>query len=671
MSTPSYLELLRTRTVVFDGAMGTSIQSRSPSAEDFGGEKLEGCNDHLVLSCPDLVREIHASFLEVGCDVLETNTFRANRFALKEYGLGEAVSEINRTAAQLAKRVAKSFSSKTHLSFVAGSIGPSGFLPSSSDPELGKITYEALVDGYREQAKALLQGGVDLLLIETGQDILEVKAAVTGTRRAMAEAGRRTPLQVQVTLDTSGRMLLGTDMPSAMVTLEALKVDVLGLNCSTGPEPMRGPVRFLSEHSRTPISVIPNAGIPHNLGGEAIYPLTPDQLARAHREFVEEMGVAVVGGCCGTTPDHLRAVVEAVKGLRRAPRPIEARVPRVSSAVQAIGLRQLPAPTLIGERVNAQGSRQVKELLLNNDYESILQVARKQVEGGAHVLDVCVAVTERSDEAHQMRTLVKLLSQGTEAPIMVDTTEVEVAAAALRQIPGRAILNSVHLEGGRERLDLFLPHVVEHGAALVALTIDESGMAVTADRKVAVAERIRDICIDEYGLDNSDLIFDALTFTLATGEEEYQRSAMETLEGIRRIKEGIPGVLTSLGVSNVSFGLHPQARSVLNSVFLHHAVEAGLDMAILNPAHITPIHEIEGEARELAEDLVFHRRPDALSLFIAFFEGHTSELAPDVDPRESMSVAEAIHWMILHRKRDGIEALVDDAIRDQGGGHDG
>ncbi len=671
MSAPSYLELLETRTVVFDGAMGTSIQSSSPSAKDFGGEGLEGCNDHLALSSPELIRGIHASFLEVGCDVLETNTFRANRFALREYGLHETVSELNRAAAQLAKAVAKSFSTAHHPRFVAGTVGPSGFLPSSSDPELGRITYEVLVEGYEEQATALLSGGVDLLLIETGQDILEVKAAITGARRAMAGSGREAPLQVQVTLDTSGRMLLGTDMPSAMVTLEALKVDVLGLNCSTGPDHMRGPIRFLSEHSRTPISVIPNAGIPHNLGGEAIYPLTPDQLALAHREFVMEMGVAAVGGCCGTTPDHMKAVVEGLDGVCRGFRPAGARLPRVSSAVQAVELRQTPAPTLIGERVNAQGSRRVKELLLADDYEGILQVAREQVEGGAHVLDVCVAVTERSDETHQMRTLVKLLSQGAEAPLMVDTTEVEVASEALRQIPGRAILNSVHLEGGREKLDRLLPEVVEHGAAVVALTIDESGMAKTADRKVAVAERIRSICVDEYGLDNSDLIFDALTFTLATGEEEYQRSALETLEGIRRIKAEIPGALTSLGVSNVSFGLQPQARPVLNSVFLHHAVEAGLDMAILNPAHLTPFHEIEEEAGKLAEDLVFHRRPDALSRFITLFEGQAPDLALSVDPRESMSAVEAIHWMILHRKRDGIETLVDEAIRGHGGGHDG
>ncbi len=665
------MELVKNRTVVFDGALGTSIQARAPSEEVFGGPGLEGCNDHLVLSAPGLIQEIHASFLEVGCDVLETNTFRANRFALAEYGLEEQVSDLNQAAAQLAREVASDYSDPKKTRFVAGSMGPSGFLPSSSEPDLGGITFEELAEGYQEQAGALLLGGVDILLVETGQDILEVKAAVSGARRAMAAEGKQVPLQVQVTLDTSGRMLLGTSMPSAMVTLEALKVDVLGLNCSTGPQPMRGPLRFLSEHGRTPISVIPNAGIPHNLGGEAVYPLTPDELARTLRDFVRKLGVAVVGGCCGTTPDHMRAVVNSMRGVQRGVRPTGDRIPRISSAVQATELGQTPAPTIIGERVNAQGSRRVKDLLLKDDYEGILQVAREQVEGGAHILDVCVALTERSDEAQQIQTLVKLLSQGVEAPLMVDTTEIEVAAAAFRQIPGRAVLNSVHLEGGREKLDHLLPHVVEHGATLVALTIDESGMAKTADEKVSVAKRIRDICVEEYGLHPSDLIFDTLTFTLATGEDEYRESATETLAAIGRIKEEIPGSFTSLGVSNVSFGLQQPARAVLNSVFLHHAVEVGLDMAILNPAHITPFDEIDRTARGLAEDLVFHRKEDALARFVSFFEGRTEKTQANEDPRESMTPLEAIHWMILHRKKDGIEALVDQAIGLLGGGHEG
>ncbi len=669
MNAPKYLDLLDTRTVVFDGAMGTSIQSRDPSPEDFGGVHLEGCNDHLVLSAPELIKDIHASFLDVGCDVVETNTFRANRFALREYGIQDSVTDINLAAARLGRELADSFSTTERHRFVAGSVGPSGFLPSSSDPELGRITYEELVEGYEEQAEGLLSGGVDLILIETGQDILEVRASITGARRAVARVGRRVPVQVQITLDPTGRMLLGTDIASAMVTLEALRVDVLGINCSTGPEHMRNPVRYLFQHGRTPISVIPNAGIPSNVGGEAVYPLSPEELAHAHREFVEEFGVAVVGGCCGTTPAHLKAVVEGLEGVARRPRPSSSPVPRVSSGVRAVDLRQIPAPTIIGERVNAQGSRRVKDLLLADDLEGVLQVAREQVEGGAHVLDVCVALTENGDEASRMRGLVKLLSQGVEAPLMVDTTEVDVAISALRQIPGRAVLNSIHLEGGRSKLDQLLPHVLEHGAALVALTIDETGMARTSDQKVEVARRLQDICVGEYCLDPSDLIFDVLTFTLATGEEEYRRSAVETLEAIRRIRSELPGTLTSLGVSNVSFGLQPHARAIVNSVFLHHCVEAGLDLAILNPAHIKPFHEIDEDARTLAEDLILDRTPDALASLIQFFEGRSAEPTATEDPRLSMTPSEAAHWMILHRKGDGIEESVEEVIEGLGGGH--
>jgi 5-methyltetrahydrofolate--homocysteine methyltransferase len=444
---------------------------------------------------------------------------------------------------------------------------------------------------------------------------------------------------------------------------------------------MREPVRYLSEHTTLPISVIPNAGIPHNEGGEAIYPLTPPELADAHREFVEEMGVAVVGGCCGTTPEHLAAVVAALGGTPRRPslrdrggetslggrEAAQGRVPRVSSGIRATDLQQVPAPTLIGERVNAQGSRRVKELLLADDYDGILQVARDQVEGGAHLLDVCVAVTERQDEAAQMRRLVKLLSQGVEAPLVIDTTEVDVAVDALRQIPGRAVLNSIHLEDGRSKLDLLLPHVVEHGAAVVALTIDEEGMAKTADRKLEIATRIHHIVVGEYGLPAEALIFDTLTFTLATGDPEFRASARETLDGIRRVKEALPGVLTSLGVSNVSFGLKAAARAVLNSVFLHHAVEAGLDLAIVNPAHVTPYPEIDEEQRDLADDLLFHRRDDALERFIGFYESHVSTDETPTDPLRDLTPEDGIRWMILHRRRDGVEDLVQKAITSRGG----
>ena len=664
----TYLDLLGERVLVFDGAMGTSVQDLGLTEDDFGGPDLVGCNDHLVLTRPEIIRQIHASFLEVGCDAVETNTFRANRLSVAEYGLGDRVVELNREAARIACETAGDFATAERPRFVAGSIGPSGFLPSASDPTLGRLTYGDLADVFQEQAQGLIEGGVDILLVETGQDILEVKASIAGARRAMSAAGVRIPIQAQVTLDTSGRMLMGTDISAAAVVLESLKVDVLGLNCSTGPEHMREPIRYLSEHVTSPISVIPNAGIPFNVGGDAVYPLSPEELAVAHKEFVKEFGVSVVGGCCGTTPEHIRAVVEEVWGSEPKSRTVET-VPRCASAITATRIHQDPAPALIGERVNSQGSRKVKELLLADDYDGVLQVAREQMERGAHFLDVCVAVTERSDEAEQMRTLVKLLAQSVDAPLMIDTTEPAVVTAALEQYPGRGVVNSIHLENGRERIDQVVPAVVEHGAAVVALTIDEVGMARTADDKVDVARRIHELCVEEYALRPSDLIFDPLTFTLATGDPEYRSSATETIEGVRRIKEALPGVFTSLGVSNVSFGLQPHARRVLNRVFLHHCVEAGLDMAIVNTLHVTPYGEIDEERRALANDLIFDRREDALARFIAFFQEHEEEEATVEDPTDAMAPDEAIHWMIVHRRKEGIEGLVEASIWERGGGH--
>jgi 5-methyltetrahydrofolate--homocysteine methyltransferase len=663
-----YVAALRERVLVFDGAMGTSIQGYGLTAEDFGGERLEGCNDYLVVTRPDVIGEIHASFLEAGCDVLETNTFRSNRITLGEYGLGERVGEVNETAARLARDVADRYTDRPR--FVAGSIGPSGFLPSASDPTLGNITFDALVELFAEQATALVAGGVDVLLIETSQDILEVKAAIFGCRDAIRAAGRAVALQVQVTLDTSGRMLLGTDIAAAMVTLEALGIDVIGLNCSTGPEHMRQPVRFLGENSRLPISVIPNAGIPHNEGGVAVYPMKPEPFAEQLEEFVAELGVSVVGGCCGTTPEHIRALVARVGGRAPLPREVPI-VPRLSSGIRATDLMQEPRPTMIGERVNAQGSRKVKRLLLADDYDGILETAREQTERGAHVLDVCVALTERQDEADQMRTVVKLLSQGVEAPLCIDSTEAPVIEVALKQCPGRAVVNSINLENGRERIDAVLPHVRDHGAAVIALTIDDElgGMAKTAETKLAVARKIYDIALSDYGLAPDALIFDALTFTLATGDEEFRRSAVETIDGIRAIKRELPGVLTTLGVSNVSFGLAPHARAVLNSVFLHHCVEAGLDSAIINPAHVRPYFEIAEDERRIANDLIFDRREgdrDPLASFIAFYEGKDAEEESSLDPTAEMEPEAALHWKILHRKKEGVEELIDRAVERNG-----
>ena len=675
----SYLEALRSRVLIYDGAMGTNIQRHKLTADDFGGKDLEGCNDHLVLTRPDVIQEIHESFLAVGCDVVETCTFQSTPRRLHEWGIGDKVRELNVKAAQLARAAAQKYSTPEQPRFVAGSIGPTGMLPSSDDPTLSAITFDELSENFYQQAKALVEGGVDVLLVETAQDILEVKAAIAGFERLFVELGHRVPIQTQVTLDTSGRMLLGTDIASAMTTLESMPVDVIGLNCSTGPEHMREPVRYLTENASRPISVIPNAGLPINTGvGEAVYPLEPAPMAKMLSEFVTEFGVRIVGGCCGTTPAHLEEVVKRVRTedggsaersstrnfLGRPQGSARSSIPRVSSAMRAITLHQDPPPLLVGERVNSQGSRKVKRLLLSDDYEGIVSVARDQVDSGAHVLDVCVALTERADEAEQMARVVKLLSSSVETPLMIDSTEAHVIDAALQRVPGRAIVNSINMENGRARIEAVLPLVKKYGAAVVALTIDEIGMAKTRQRKLEVASKIHDIAVNEYGLAPEDLIFDALTFTLATGDAEWIDSATESIEGIRLIKRELPGVLCILGVSNVSFGLTLEARSVLNSVFLHHCVSAGLDAAIVNPAHVTPYAEISTEERELADDLVFNRRPDALQRFIAHFEGagkRDGAQEAAVDPTATMAPDERIHWQVLHRKKEGIEDALDDA----------
>ncbi len=690
MSESAYLGEVWRRVVIFDGATGTNLQRRDLSAADYGGAALEGCNEALVLSRPDVIADLHASFLEVGVDVVETDSFTGSRVKLDEYGLGDRTREINLTAARIARQTADRFATPDRPRFVAGSMGPTGMLPSGNDPVLSNITYSQLVEIFREQATALIEGGVDLLIIETSQDILEVRAAITGIRRASAELGVWRPIQAQVTLDTSGRMLLGTDIAAAMTILVNLGVDVVGLNCSTGPEHMREPVRYLVENCLLPVSTIPNAGLPLNVNGQAVYPMEPQPMAEALAAFVGELGVNVVGGCCGTTPEHLKAIIAAIAALTPAQRERPARrVTRgeganlarlaagtggdrrgaafaaVASGMRAVSLHQEPRPLIVGERVNAQGSRKIKQALLADDYDALLAVARDQVEWGAHALDVQVAMTERGDEAEQMRRAAKLLAMGIEAPLCFDSTEAGVIQAALETYPGRAIINSVNLENGRQRVDAVLPMAREHGAAVVALTIDEEGMARTADRKIAIARRIADIATGEFGLAPDALIFDTLTFPVTTGQEELRASAVETLDAIRRVKAELPGALTILGVSNVSFGVAPHARAALNSVFLYHAVAAGLDLAIVNPAHITPYAEIDAEQRQLCDDLIWNRDPDALARFIAYYEEHgkpRGRTEEKTDPTATMTVDEKIHFMIVHRKKDGIEDLIDQAI---------
>src|ERR671925_1892913 len=648
---------MREKVVVYDGGMGATLEQFDLSLErDY--QLPCKCHEARVLNRPDVIAGVHTSMLEAGAQVVETDTFQASRLKLDEWGLGEHTLEINTKAAEIARKAAGP------KRFVAGSIGPTGHLPASDDPTLGQIRFGALVEVFTEQAQGLIDGGADLLIIETAQDILEVKAAVFGAREAFKLTGRQVPLQTSVSLlPNGGKMLLGTDIQAVLTTLTALDVDVIGLNCSTGPEDMRDAIRYLGEMSPVPVHCIPNAGLPlQGPNGETIFPEEPDPLANVLQEFVERHGVSIVGGCCGTTPDHIGAIVDRVGGRSAEARPERAPV-LVSSMMTATPLVQEPRPTLVGERVNSQGSRKAKELLLADDYDGIVQVAEDQVQGGAHVLDVCVALTERQDEDAQMREVVKRIALTQPAPIQVDSTEPDVIQAALEQIPGRAIVNSVNLEAGRGKLDIVAPLAKAHGAALIALTIDEQGMAKTAERKLEVAKRIVELACDEHGLDHEALIFDALTFTLTTGDEEWKPSAIATIEGIRRIKAEIPGVQTSLGVSNVSFGVSPNARAVLNSVFLHHCVEAGLDLAMVNPNHITPYPELPEEERELTDDLVFKRREDALERFIAHFESKSEEEADaGADPTEAMEPEEALHWHILRRKKEGVEEQIDASV---------
>ena len=659
----SYLEALRQRVLVFDGSMGANLQELSPTAEDFGGPKYEGCMDVLCITNPELPRRLHRGFLDVGCDVIETNTFQASRLRLGEWGLADKTFEINCAGARLARELCDEFEAKDgQPRFVAGAIGPSGFLPGSDDPTLSNITFQQLVAAFEEQAEALINGGADLLIIETQQDILETKAVIHGARQAFSKTQKSVPLQVQVTLDVNGRMLLGTDVGAVLTILQALQADVIGLNCSTGPEHMREPVRYLTQHTPNPISVIPNAGIPLNLGGgKAHYPLEPHGLAEALKEFVTDFGVSAVGGCCGTTFEHMRQVVDSVAVQSRKPRELEHR-PSAASAIRAFDLRQDPPPTLVGERVNTQGSRVVKRLLLADQYDDLRSVARAQIDGGAHLLDVCVALTERSDEANQMQEVVKRLRSSVEAPLVIDSTEPEVLQTALEAYPGRPIINSINLESGRAKADRVLDLAKRHGAAVIGLTIDEQGMAHTADRKLEIARRMYELACGEHGLPPEALVFDVLTFPVTTGQADLRDDAHQTIDGIRRVKHELPGVFTILGLSNVSFGISLAARGTLNSVFLYHCVQAGLDLAIVNPVHLTPYAEVPAEQRALAEELIYNRREDALPRFLAAFEGVevTSKATPADD--SDLSTDERIHHRILHRQKDGIESLIDEAI---------
>jgi 5-methyltetrahydrofolate--homocysteine methyltransferase len=664
-----FLDAVAHRVVIFDGAMGTGIQSVGLSADDFGGPALEGCNEVLVDTRPDVIRHLHAQYLELGCDVVETDTFGGLPVTLDEYGLGPRAFELNRRAAALAREVADGFSTPDRPRWVAGSMGPGTKFPS-----LGQIRYAELRDQYQVQAEGLLAGGSDLLIIETMFDLLTAKAAINGARRAMAAAGRHVPLQVQVTIELTGRMLPGTEIQAALAALEPLRVDVIGLNCATGPEEMGEHLRVLADHARLPISCIPNAGLPSVVDGAMHYDLTPDQLADHLARFVTELGVSVVGGCCGTTPDHLRAVVERCAGLTPRPR-TPTRLEGAASIYSFVPFRQDTSFLIIGERTNANGSKKFREAMLAGDWDTVGQMAKDQVKEGAHLLDLCVDYVGRDGTA-DMDEAARRLATGASAPIVLDSTEPPVMEAGLQWLGGRAVLNSANLEDGDgegSRFDRVMRLAREYGAAVICLLIDEEGQARDVEWKLRIAHRIFDLATGRYGLEPGELIFDALTFPLSTGDADLRGDGIATIEAIRRIKAELPGVYTTLGVSNVSFGLNPAARQVLNSVFLHECVEAGLDSAIVHAGRILPLVRIPDEQRQVALDLIWDRRGpvgaasggdagyDPLARLLELFADAAAVGAVRED-RSGWPVARRLEHRIIDGDRDGLEADLDQAL---------
>ncbi len=657
-----FLDALRERVLVFDGGFGTGVQDRDPSPDDFGGELYEGCNEHLVLSKPDIIRDLHAGFFEVGVDAVETATFGAFGSVLDEYELGHKSYEINEAAARIAKEVAADFATPERPRWVIGSIGPGTKLPS-----LGHTTFAALRDDYQEMVEGLLAGGTDVLLVETVYDMLQAKAAIVGCRRAMAEVGRRVPLMVQVTIETTGRMLVGTEIGAALTALEAMRPDVIGMNCATGPQEMTEHLRYLSEHARTFLSVLPNAGLPEVVDGRTAYNLTPEALAEAHDRFTSEFGVNIVGGCCGTTPEHLARVVETVGD--RAPTPREpVHEPGAASIYSHTPYAQETSFLVIGERTNTNGSRKFREALLDGDWDTCLQMARDQAREGAHMLDVCVDYVGR-DGTEDMSTIMDRFATEVSIPLVIDSTESDVMETALQKIGGKAVLNSANLEDGEEegkRLDRVFSLAREYGTGVICLAIDEEGQARDVDWKLRVCRRLYDLATEKYGLDPTDLIFDTLTFPLSTGDDALRGDASQTVEAIRRVKEELPGASTVLGVSNVSFGHTPAARHVLNCVFPHACVEAGRPAAIVHAARIVPMHTIDDRVRDVTLDLIYDRRRegyDPLGEFIALFED-VEAAALEKEDRSDWPVSQRLEHRIIDGDRDGLEADLDEALED-------
>ncbi|HZA03534.1 MAG TPA: methionine synthase, partial [Propionibacteriaceae bacterium] len=601
--------------------MGTMLQSYDLSLADFDGH--EGCNEVLNRTRPDVVRAIHDAYFQAGVDAVETNTFGANLSALGEYGIADRIFDLSAAAARIARDSADAFATPERPRFVLGSVGPGTKLPT-----LGHVGYAALRDAYQAQVEGLLSGDIDAVLVETSQDLLQTRAATLGAKRALAHAGRDLPVIVHVTVETTGTMLLGTEIGAALTALEPLGIDLIGLNCATGPAEMSEHLRHLSRYASIGVSCMPNAGLPQLTADGAHYPLKPVELADALEQFVAEFGLGLVGGCCGTGPEHLRRVVERLEDSAPVPR-TPTHVPAASSLYAEVPFRQDTSYLSIGERTNANGSKAFREALLEERWDDCVDIARGQIRDGAHLLDLNVDYVGR-DGAADMRALASRFATASTLPIVLDSTEPAVLQAGLEALGGRAVVNSVNYEDGDgpdSRFARIMRLVAEHGAAVMALTIDEEGQARTCEWKVRVADRIVDDLVTNWGMRTSDILIDCLTFPIATGQEETRRDGIETIEAIREVKRRHPEVQTTLGLSNISFGLNPAARVVLNSVFLNECIDAGLDSAIVHAAKIVPMARIPDEQREVALDLVYDRRRedyDPLQRFLELFEGVTT-----------------------------------------------
>ena len=667
--TSSFLDLVAQRVVVYDGATGTWLQGQDLTADDFGGEALEGCTDLLGVTRPDVIAALHSAYFEVGADVVETNTFGAFGVPLGEYDLTDRSHEIALANARIAREVADGYATPDRPRYVAGSLGPG-----TKSPSLSQVSFAVLRDHYQVAAEALLEGGVDLFILETHFDLLALKASVIGVRRAMKKAGRTVPIQAQVTMELTGRMLMGTEIGAALAVIDPLKVDIVGLNCATGPAEMGEHIRHLSQHSRMPISCLPNAGLPSVVDGKMHYDLTAEQLEAHQRRFVTELGVQVIGGCCGTTPEYIKLLADMAPNLTPAARTPD-HEPSVTSIYSSVSLHQDTSFLMIGERTNANGSKKFREALLAADYDACLAIATEQTKEGAHILDVCVDYVGR-DGTGDMDQIVQRFATQVNAPLVLDSTEPEVMEAGLQWVGGRPILNSANLEDGfaeGSRLDRVFSLAAEYGAAVICLCIDEEGQARDVEWKVRAAKRIAELAVNTYGLEHSDLIFDALTFPLSTGGEDLRKDAMATIEGIRRIKAEIPGCYTTLGVSNVSFGLSPASRHVLNSVFINECVAAGLDSAIVHASKILPLSRIPAEQRDVAMDLIYDRRgtAGALSDGDESYDPLTKllELFADVkvqtvekEDRSGWPVGERLHHRIIDGDREGLVADLEEAM---------